>query len=165
MIEGGIEVVADGIEPTRIDAAVSEGGVHEPVGRIHYEDEMMIEIGLQPLSNIDLDPIDIEVESDLAIGRFRIGDGVNLAQHALAVIVQRASEQLALGRNRDLVGALRGAQYGNHDANDRDGDDDADRDHDATARMVAAAACSSFTGIRWSQSQLAVPLGLFSRGP
>ena len=71
---------------------------------------MVIEIGLQPLSDVDLHPFDIEVEADLAIGGLRIGDGVDLAQHALAVIVQRAREQLPLGRERDLVGALRRAQ-------------------------------------------------------
>ena len=108
------------------------------VGRVGDEDEMVIEIGLQPLADIDLDPFGIEIEADLAIGGFGIGDGVDLAQHALAVIVQRAREQLPLGRDRDLVGALRGAQHGDDDADDRDGDDDADRNHHAAARMIAA---------------------------
>ena len=123
---------------------------------------MVIEIGLQALPDVDLDPFDIEVEADLAIGRFRIGDGIDLAQHALAVIVQRAGEQLTLGRNRDLVGALRGTQHGDDDADDRDGDDDADRNHDTAARMVAAGGRSSFVGRRLSQGQVTVPLGLLA---
>ena len=124
----------------------------------------MIEIGLQPLADVDLDPFDIEVEADLAIGGLRIGDGVDLAQHALAVIVQRAGEQLPLGRERDLVGALRRAEHGDDDADDRDGDNDADRHHDAAARVVAAGGRSSFAGMRRSQGQVSVPLGLFAAG-
>jgi hypothetical protein len=78
------------------------------------------------------------------------------------VIVQRAREQLPLGRNRDFVGPLCGAQHGDDDANDRDGDNDADGDHDATARMIAAADRSSFAGVWWSRSQLAVPQGFYA---
>ena len=164
LIEGGIEIVADGIEPVRIDAAIAKGGVQDPVGRVRHKDEMMIEIGLQPLSDVDLNPLGIEAQADLAVGGFGVGDGVNLAQHAFAVIVQRAREQLALGRDRDVVGALRRAQHGDNDADDRDGNDNANRNHDAAARVIAAGGRSSFARIRHSQGQLIAPLRFFGPG-
>ena len=133
--------------------------VEQAVGRVGDEDEVMVEVGLQPLADVELDPVGVEVEADLAIGGLRIGDAFDLAQHPLAVIVQRAREQLPLGRERDLVGALRGAEHRDDDADDRDGDDHADRNHDAQARVVPAGGASSFADMRRSRSQLPVPLG------
>ena len=67
----------------------------------------MVEERLQPLADIDLHPFGIEADADLAIGRFRCRDSLDLAQHALAMVGQRPGEQLTFGVERDLISALR----------------------------------------------------------
>ena len=109
------------------------------VGGVGDEDEVVVEQRLQPQSDIDLHPLRIEVDADLAVSGIRGGDRLDLAQDAFAMIGQRAREQLPLGVDRDLVGAVRGPEHRDHDAHDRDRDDDADRHHDA--QTPAAPAC------------------------
>ena len=119
------------VEPVRIDAAVAERGIEEWSDGVGDEDEVVVEERLQPQADIDLHPVRIEIGADLAVRGIRGGDRLDLAQDAVAVIGERAREQLALGLERDVVGALRGPEHRDHDADDRDRDDDADRHHDA----------------------------------
>jgi hypothetical protein len=96
----------------------------------------VIEGRLQPQADIDLHPCVIELDADASVRDLRCGDAFDLAQHALAVIDKRPREQLPLGVERDLVGALRRAEHCHDHAHDRNGDDDADRHHHAQAQMA-----------------------------
>jgi hypothetical protein len=69
-----------------------------------------------------------------------------------------AREQLPLVIERNLVGALRGAEHGDDNTDDRDGDDNANRHHDAAA-FVATIDNALVAGFRRSQGQLPPPNG------
>ena len=114
------------------------------VGGVGDEDEVVVEKRLQPQSNIDLHPRRIEVGADLAVSGIRGGDRLDLAQDPIAVIGERAREQLPLGLDRDFIGAVRGPEHGDHDANDGERHDDADRHHDAETPAAPACRLPSF---------------------
>jgi hypothetical protein len=52
---------------------------------------------------------------------------------------------MALGRARNFVGPLRGANDSDSNIRNSDDDDDSNRNHHAPARMIAAGAGTSFT--------------------
>ena len=132
-IEHVLDIRLDRVEPIRVDAAMAERGVEKAVGGVGDEDEIMVEERLEPRADVNLHPFGIEMDPDAGKGRLGSGDALDLAQHALSVIGERSREQLALGVERHLVGALRGAEHRNHDADDRDRHDHPDRDHHAQA--------------------------------
>ena len=76
-IEHRAKVGLDRVEPVRIDAAVSEQGVEELIGRIGDEDEIVVEERLQPQADAVLHPIGIEVHADVADTGLRRGDALN----------------------------------------------------------------------------------------
>src|SRR5439155_385387 len=94
-IKRWLEVWLDRIEPIRIDAAVSEQGVDEMIGRIGNEHKILVEQCLQPQPDAILHPIAIEMHADVADPGLRRGDTLNLAQHAFGMMVEGAREQLS----------------------------------------------------------------------
>src|SRR5262249_32359870 len=127
LIENAFHVRLDRVEPIRIDAAAAESGVEEMVGSVGDEDEIVLEVRLQPGGDVALYPLAIEPDSNPANGASRRGDTLDLAQYALAARGERAAEQLSLAVERDLVRAPRRAEHRDHDADDGDGHDHADR--------------------------------------
>src|SRR5262252_8511013 len=105
----------------------------------------------------------IELDADATIRDLRRGDAFDLAQHAFALIDERPGEQLPLGVERDLVGALRRAEHRHDHADDSDGHDDTDRDHYAQAQMAPTELLASLADIRASCGQVPNPQGLFGR--
>ena len=105
---------------------------------VTVEDEgiVVIEEALQPGADTALGPVGVELDADIVHRGLRGGDAFHLAQHALAVALERAREQLPLVCDGGFVGVLRRGEHRHHDAEDGDGDDDADRDHDAQARAI-----------------------------
>jgi hypothetical protein len=160
-VEDRLDVRANGVEPVRVDAAVAERGEQEAVGGVGDEHEVVVEEGLQPQADIGLDPFGVEADPDPAVGDLGGGDAPDLAQHPLALIGKRAREQLALGVERHLVGALRGAEHRDHDADDGYRNDDADRHHDAEPHVVPTESLASFADARGSHYQMsALPGGV-----
>ena len=149
----------DRVEPIRIDAAVAEQRIDQAVGGVRHEHEVVVEIGFQPTPDPALHPVGVVLGADPPDGALRGGDALDLAQHALAVVGKRPGEQLALGFERHLIGALRGAEHRDYHADDGHGDDDADRHHDAQAHVVPADSLPFFADARRSHDQLSCPLG------
>ena len=99
----------------------------------------------------------IELIADMADRGRRGGDAVGLAQHALAEIIERARQQLPFVLDGDLVGALRGGEHGDDDADDGDRNDHADRHHDAQTRAVPTRVLLALLGGTRASRQDQVP--------
>ena len=132
---------------------------------IGNENKILVEQSLQSLTDTPLDPIPIELEADVAHARLGGGDALDLAQHARGMVLERAREQLPFDVERNLVGAVRGAQHRHHHANDGDRDDDADRHHDAQAYVAPTISFAPFAEIGGSQGQVSFPNGYFALRP
>ena len=138
IVDGRCEFRDDGIEPARLDAVAAEHGVGQLVGAIGNKDEVVIEIVLQPEADAIVHPFAIELVAD-APRRFLVGaDAFQFAQELLAVSGDRARQQALFVIERDFVGAARGGDDGDHDAQDCDRDDHADRNDDAQPGAVPA---------------------------
>jgi hypothetical protein len=124
----------------------------------------VVEQGLQTLTDISPDPFGVEIDADASMRRLGPRDGLELPQHAVAVIGQRTREQLPLGVERNFVGPLGRAEHRDHHAQNRDRDRDADRHHDAQARMARRGRVAGGGDIGRSQDQVSFPQGLFALG-
>ena len=157
-VEDRRHVRPDRVEPVRIDAAMAERGEQKAVGRRRRRTRSR---GRRTIAaagrHRSATQSRIEADADPAVGGLGGGDALDLAQHPLAVIGERAREQLALGVERHLVGALRGAEHRDHDADDGDRNDDADRHHDAQAHVVPTDGLACFADARRSHDQVSVP--------
>ena len=122
------------VDPVRIEIELVPPRVHELIGRIGNEDEILI--GMQALPGTQLDPIGIELEADAADGAVGRGDALDLAQHAFGAACECTREQLPFGIDGDFIGAVGRAEHRDHDADDRDRHDDADRNRHAQARAI-----------------------------
>ena len=110
--------------------------VFDLIGTIDDDNHIVVEIGRQPGADAAFHPLRIVVGAgceDCAVGP---GDALQLAQDALAARGDRPLDQLLLACERDLVGALRGTQHCEDDADDRHGDDHADRHDEIQAHPV-----------------------------
>ena len=136
VVEHGLHVGPGGREPCLRGRRLAGQRIDRLVVGIEHEDGIVVEIVRQPVADALVDPGRIEFVADMADRGRRGGDAVGFAQHALAEIIERAREQLPFVLDGDLVGALRGGEHGDDDADDGDGNDDADRHHDAQTRAV-----------------------------
>ena len=104
--------------------------VDRSVRAVQNQNLIVIEIGVQPASNIAARPIGIEGTANVSNRGVGGCDAFNLPQHSFAVICQRPREQLLLVLDRHDVGALSRSDDRDDDANDGDGDKHADgHDH------------------------------------
>ena len=92
---------------------------------------------LEPQPDQVMHPVRIEIvvqlKDDIVGGR----DVFQFAQHAAAAVDDGVGEKLAFLRQLDVVGALRGREHRDHDADDRHDDDQPDRRGPDAARPLA----------------------------
>ena len=129
------------IEARGHDAGIVQHRVGQLVGAVGDEDMLVVEEGGEPQSDQMMHPVRIEIVVQLQDDIVGCCDVFELAQHAAAAIDDGVGEELALLDQLDVVGALRGGQHRDDDANDRHDDDKADR------RGADAARALSFTPI------------------
>ncbi len=134
--EHGLEIGHHRVQPALRHGAAAGAGIDRQIVGIENEHIVVVEEGLQPEADLAVRPFEIEVVADVADGRRRMGDALDLAQHAAALRAQRLREQLLFVLDGDVVGALGRGEHRHHDADDGDGHDHADRDHDAQARAI-----------------------------
>src|SRR5437763_12623450 len=135
----------------RVNTAVTDPGIEELIGRIDDKYEILIEQGLQALSDPGLHPIRVELDADIADAGLGSGDALNFPQYPFTVIVQRTREQLAFRVERHLVGTLRRTEHRDHDADDGDRHADGGRHRDAQAGTVPSIRLTRFSGRRRGQ--------------
>ena len=120
---------------------------------VEDENGVVIEGGPQPLPDALFGPVLIEFNADILDRGLRNSDTADFTQHALAVVAQRAREQLLLMPHGDFIGALGGGEHGDDDADDRHGNDRPDRDHDAQARAIPTGWLPLFGSARSNHSR------------
>jgi len=108
------------------------------VAAVEDQHIVVLEILLEREPDMLLGPAAVETAADMLDRFFRMGNAVHLAQHALAMIDQRAREQRLLMLDRHLVGALGRGKHSDNDADDGDRNDGANRDNDAQTRAIPA---------------------------
>ncbi len=124
------------VGPGRVERVAAELRKDRLVVAVEDENVVVVEVGFQPEPDAPLRPGRIVFDAEILDRLLGGGDALDLAQHALAVVRQRAREQQLLVLDGDFVGALGGGEHGHDDADDGDGNDYADRDHHAQARAI-----------------------------
>ena len=97
-----------GGKPLRVGGTTADHRIEQRVIAIKDENVVVVEIGLQPGPDPQLGPLRIEGVANVFDRAFRRGDALHFAQHAFAVVGQRAREQLFFMVDGHDVGALRG---------------------------------------------------------
>ena len=130
------EIVARAGHPFGVGGAAAEQRVDQLVVAIENEDVVVIEVRFEPVADPVLGPGRVERAPDVLDGGGGGRHAFDFAQHAFAVVRDRAREQLLLMIDRDDVGALGGREHGDDDADDRNGDDDSNGHYDAQASAI-----------------------------
>jgi hypothetical protein len=110
--------------------------MNDLIGAVDHEHEIVVAERAEPTAKPGLELRRRSIDVDGADCRAGLHGVVEPAQRPLGVRDDASRQQLALALERNIVGALRRAQRGDHDADDRYSDNSAKRHEHAKPRPI-----------------------------